>query len=76
MQAAILKEGVVETYDPLNGKDLSEVDDLRATLSELNMFLHRSCLPKTEELRLDFPVIQSRSASVVSGVASPPGPSL
>ena len=55
LQVTILKG--VKTYDPLNGKDLSEVDGLRATLRELNMFLHRSCLPMTEELRLDFRVV-------------------
>ena len=66
LRAIRLKEGDIEEYDPLNDLDLSEVVDLSRTLRELNSYLHSTCLPMTEELRLDFPVVRSRSASVVS----------
>ena len=66
LRAIRLKEGDIEEYDPLNDRDLSEVVDLSRTLRELNSYLHSTCLPMTEELRLDFPVVRSRSASVVS----------
>ena len=65
LRAIRLKEGDIEEYDPLNDLDLSEVVDLSRTLRELNSYLHSTCLPMTE-LRLDFPVVRSRSASVVS----------
>ena len=66
LRAIRWKEGDIEEYDPLNDLDLSEVVDLSRTLRELNSYLHSTCLPMTEELRLDFPVVRSRSASVSS----------
>ena len=66
LQAIRLKDSVMENCDPLHGMDLSEVEDLSKTLRELNSYLHGACLSMTEQLRLDFPVIRSRSASVVS----------
>ena len=38
--AVVLKEGIVEIYDPLNSKDLSEVQDLADTIGNLNSYLH------------------------------------
>ena len=63
LRAIRLKEGDIEEYDPL---DLSEVHNLSRTLRELNSYLHGTCLPMTNELRLELPVVRSRSASVLS----------
>ena len=57
LKDVILEEGVIEDYDSLNSVDLSKVEDLSRTLRELNSYLHRACLPMTEELWLDFPVV-------------------
>ena len=69
LQAIIFKDNIVEKYDPINGKDLSEVVDLSATLKELNAYLHGTCLDMTDLIRSDLPV-RSRSTSI--DLASPP----
>ena len=66
LQAVQYKHGDCNYYDPLHGKDLSEVSDIAAVLLNLNVYLHSSCLTMNNESRSSLPIVRSRSSSVAS----------
>ena len=70
LRASLLKNGEVQDYEPLNKKDLSEVEVLAHVMTHLNMYFHQHCHPMTTEMRMEYQIVRSRSGSVASDSSS------